>query len=177
MIMSKQLLFCVETSSKAETDIVYIRETISNYYDLGNNIRIRFICFEGKGNYKKKDILKKIAEQVKRYKAIGTSHVIYCIDTDRYDTDPVQLRELDEIKHYCEQQGYDLIWFCRDVEDVFWGEQIHKDEKTRMAIKFRSSRQIRNVEDQKLRCEDYARHKSNILHVLDKHLYRKSLGG
>ena len=46
----------------------------------------------------------------------------------------------------------------------------HKDEKTRMAIKFRSSRQILNVEDQNLRGEDFARHKSNILQVLDKYL-------
>ena len=170
MIMSKQLLFCVETNSKAETDLVYIRETISNYYDLGNNIRMRFIFFEGKGNYRKKDILKKIADQTKQYKVIGPTHVIYCIDTDRYDADPAHMRELVEIKQYCEQQGYDLIWFCRDVEDVFWGTQIHKDEKTRMAIKFRSSRQILSVEEQKLRSEDYARHKSNILQVLDRYL-------
>ena len=170
MIMSKQILFCVETTSKAETDKVYISETISNFYDLGNNIRIRFICFEGKGNYKKKDVLKRISDQTKQYKAIGPTYVIYCIDTDRYDADPSHMRELDEIKRYCKQQGYDLIWFCRDVEDVFWGEQIHKDEKTKMASKFRSSRQILNIEDKKLRSENYARHKSNILQVLDKYL-------
>lgn len=169
--MSKQILFCVETNSKAETDLVYIRETISNFYDLGNNIRIRFIFFEGKGNYRKKDILRNIADQTKRYKAIGSTHVIYCIDTDRYDADPVHMRELDAIKQYCEQQGYDFIWFCRDVEDVFWGNQVHSDEKTKMAIKFRSSRQILKIEDKKLRCEDYARYKSNILLVLDKYLY------
>lgn len=168
--MSKQILFCVETNSKAETDLVYIRETISNYYDVGNNIRIRFIFFDGKGNYKKKDILKKISDQTRQYKAIGSTQVIYCIDTDRYDVDPAHMRELDEIKHYCEHQDYDLIWFCRDVEDVYWGKQIHKDEKTKMAAKFRSSRQILKVEDQKLRSEDYTRHKSNILQVLDKYL-------
>lgn len=170
MIMSKQILFCVETNSKSETDLVYIRETISNYYDLGNSIRIRFIFFEGKGNYKKKDILKKIADQTKQYKAIGPTHVIYCIDTDRYDADPAQMRELNEIKHYCEQQGYDLIWFCRDVEDVYWGKQIHKDEKTKAAAKFRSSKRIKSIADQNLRCEDYSRHRSNILQVLDRYL-------
>ena len=168
--MSKQILFCVETSSNAETDKVYIKETIYHYYSLENKTRIRFIFFEGKGNYKKKNILKQISDQVKQYSAIGSTHVIYCIDTDRYDADPAQVRELDEIKHYCEQQGYDLIWFCRDVEDVFWGEQIHKDDKTKMATKFRSSRQITHVDNQKLRCEDYTRHKSNILQILDKYL-------
>lgn len=170
MTMSKQLLFCVETNSKAETDKVYINETISDYYDIGNNIRIRFTFFEGKGNYKKKDVLKKITNQVRQHRSIGPTFVIYCIDTDRYDADPDHVRELNEIKQYCEQQGYDLIWFCRDVEDVFWGEQIHKDDKTSMASRFRSSRQIMNVEEQKLRGEEYTRHKSNILQVLDKHL-------
>ena len=170
MIMSKQLLLCVETSSKAETDKVYISETISNYYTLGNNTRIRYICFEGKGNYKKSNIQKKISDQIKQYRAIGSTYVIYCIDTDRYDADPAHVRELDDIKNYCEQQGYDLIWFCRDVEDVFWGKQIHKDEKIKMAIKFRSSGQITNVEEQMLRGDDYTRHKSNILQVLDKYL-------
>lgn len=75
--MSKQILFCVETNPKAETDKVYISETISNYYEIGNNIRIRFICFEGKGNYRKKNILKKIADQTRQYKAIGPTHLSY----------------------------------------------------------------------------------------------------
>ena len=75
MIMSKQLLFCVETNSKAETDKVYINETISNYYDLGNNTRIRFICFEGKGNYKKKDGYRRSVELSKQY---GLYRQHYC---------------------------------------------------------------------------------------------------
>lgn len=44
--------------------------------------------------------------------------VIYCIDTDSYEVDMNHAKELEELERYCDTNGYDLIWFCHDVEEV-----------------------------------------------------------
>lgn len=168
--MSIQLLFCVETRQTAETDKIYIDETIANFYHLGNSVRKRYIFFKGKGNYNKQKVVKRINEQIRQFKDLGPTYVIYCIDTDRYDANPDQARELGKIQNYCEHNRYDLVWFCRDVEDVYWGEQVHNDDKTRMAARFRSGMRIKNISSENLKKEQYSRHMSNILIVLDKYL-------
>ena len=134
----------------------------------------RYIYLNGKSNYNKPKVMKEIASAVSGYSYIGKTHVIYCIDTDRYDSDPGQQAELKEISQFCKDNGYDLIWFCRDVEDVFWGEQVPNADKTRRAAQFRSSRRIEEIEDSRLKCSIYIRHYSNILKVLDEYIEKKA---
>lgn len=171
--MSKQLLFCVETSQKAKTDQIYIEETINNYYCLGNDIRVRYIYLNGKSNYNKPGIVKTIESQIRQYSSNGPTTVFYCIDTDRYDSDSQQHRELAEIVDYCKDKDYELIWFCRDIEDVYWGEQISKDEKKKKAAQFRSGRKIREISEEMFMRSKYSRHYSNIIAILDKYMKRK----
>ena len=171
--MSIQLLFCVETNQKAKTDTIYINETIAHYYRLGTSVKKSFIYLGGKNNYNKPGIIKQINRQIRQYARNGKTQVIYCIDTDKYDSDPVQRKELDEIASYCRDRGYELIWFCRDVEDVFWGGQIVKDEKVKRAAQFRTSKRINSIPETTLRQGTYTRHYSNILDVLDKYIEKK----
>lgn len=166
--MSRQILFCVETSKQAKTDNIYISETLKRYYQIGSDIRIRFIYLNGKSNYNKNDIRMDIEAQTSQYAKNGETHVIYCIDTDRHDIDANQKKDLQDIEEYCAKNGYEFVWFSRDIEDVYWGEQIHKDEKVHKARRFRSSRQIEKVREQNLRASEIKRHKSNVLIVLDE---------
>ncbi len=170
--MGKQILFCVETTRNAKTDSVYIDETIKRFYKITNGIRKRYIYLGGKNNYNKTSIRKDIEKQTKQYKPNGGTTVIYCIDTDKHDSDPEQKRELEKIILFCQDMGYEFVWFCRDVEDVYWGEQIPKDEKTRKAAQFRSGNRINDIPEASLCRKEYVRHYSNILEVLDKHLNR-----
>lgn len=171
--MGKQLLFCVETSQKAATDTVYIEETIEHFFRIGNDVRKRYIYLSGKSNYNKASIHKKIETQKKQYSAIGPTVVIYFLDTDKYDSDPRQMQELKEIHKYCQENNYELVWFCRDIEDVFWDEQIPNDNKTAKAAQFRSSKRINNLNEARLKKTEYGRHYSNVLKVLEKHLEPK----
>ena len=168
--MGKQLLFCVETNQKTRTDQIYIGETIKHYYRLGNDISVQYIYLNGKGNYNKPGIVKSIAGYIRQYTPNGPTIVLYCIDTDRCDIDPQQQKKLMEIVEYCKEKGYEFIWFCRDIEDVYWGEQIPNDKKKKKAAQFRSRNHIQDITESTLRKQRYSRHYSNILDVLDKHL-------
>ena len=101
------------------------------------------------------------------------TRVIYCIDTDAYETNYEQKKELDDIKSFCEKNGYDLIWFCLDVEEVFLGKQVESSHKVKEAGAFRSSRGIERVREEKLTVKEIRNKCSNFLRVLDRYLERK----
>ena len=143
--MRKQVLFCIETKKKAKTDKVYIDETIDRFYHLGSDIRKRFIYLDGKGNYNKPKVENEITLQIRKFGPENPTVVIYCIDTDKHDSNPVQANELDAVIKYCEMKGYEFVWFCRDVKES------------------------------NLRNNRIARHNSNIMTILDKHLEKKQI--
>ena len=166
-MMYKQIIFCMETNKHAATDLVYIGETINRFYNVGNNIHLEKEFLNGKGNYNAKNILKSIAKKTKEYE-IGDTHVVYCIDVDDFESNPNHIREFEEIQLFCKQKGYQLVWFCHDVEDVYLGRRILKAEKTKAAESFRSKNKIASVNEASLRSKNnHTVHSSNILSVLD----------
>lgn len=112
--MAIQLIFCVETNKRADTDSIYISETINHLYLVNSKTKISKVYLNTKTRYKAKDVMKEIAGKTKAF-TIGETKVIYCIDTDEYEKDAEHKRELDEIRRFCKEGGYDLIWFCHDV--------------------------------------------------------------
>lgn len=104
-----------------------------------------------KTRYKAKDVMKEIAGKTKAF-TIGETKVIYCIDTDEYEKDAEHKRELDEIRRFCKEGGYDLIWFCHDVEDVYLGRRIPDSAKVQEASAFRRKRKIEEMDFRKLAC-------------------------
>lgn len=173
--MGLQLIFCVETNKQADTDWVYIDETLKEYYQLPNQVKRSKINMETKSKYNSRKVLGEIEKQTKWYKnhAHGETKVIYCIDTDAYESNYEHKKELDEIKNFCETHNYDLIWFCHDVEEVFIGKQVENSQKKKEAGAFRSNGGIKSVREEKLSATDIKSKCSNVLRILDKHLERK----
>ena len=81
---------------------------------------------------------------------------------------------LEEIKAFCEQQDYDLVLFNKDVEDVYWGQQVKNTEKVKRASQFRENNMIANIRIESLSSNTFSRHQSNILSVFDKYWKRKA---
>ena len=123
---------------------------------------------KGKGNYKK--VGKRISALQKIYKNIGESYVIYCFDTDKYNVDSEANRILCEEKKYCVDNGYDFIWFCHDIEEVFLGKSVAKSEKTEKAKQYITRHKIKDLRRAKLKSNVMARGKSNLLLILEKYL-------
>lgn len=82
--MAVQLIFCVATNKKADTDSIYISELVNYFYVLNNQIKISKVY-------------------------MGTN----------------------KISQFCKENGYDLVWFCHDVEEVFWTTKFQIRRKYR----------------------------------------------
>jgi DhnA family fructose-bisphosphate aldolase class Ia len=170
--MAVQMILCVETNKSADTDYVYIYDTINRWYKIDNKAKLSKINMNTKSRYNSKDVVKKIAQMKKSF-VLGETWVVYFIDTDHYERNAEQARELNEISNYCKDNGYDLVWFCHDVEEVFWGHKISDSEKVQEASAFRRKKKIEEIQIDKLLSNEMRVRTSNILNVLDKYLKRK----
>lgn len=170
--MAIQMILCVETKKSADTDSIYILDTINRWYKVDNKVKISKINMNSKSRYNSKDVVREVTKKKKEF-VLGDTHVIYFIDTDRYDRNPEHERELKEISRYCEDNGFDLVWFCHDVEEVFLGHKVSDSQKVQEATKFRSKKKIEEVQIEKLTCNTKRAFVSNIINILDKYLDRK----
>lgn len=170
--MAIQMILCVETKKSADTDSIYILDTISRWYKIDNKIKISKINMNTKSRYNSKDVMREIAQKKRAY-THGETRVIYFIDTDQYEKNPDHARELDEISRYCKDNEYDLVWFCHDVEEVFLGHKVSDSQKVQEATAFRRKKKIEEMQIEKLMCNTKRAYVSNILNILDKYLERK----
>ncbi len=171
--MAMQMILCVETNKRADTDSIYILETIRHWYELPNQIKISKVYMNTKSRYNSKDVIKEIRQKSKTF-TFGETRVIYCIDTDQYEKNMEHLKELQTIRQYCEDNHYDLIWFCHDIEEVFLGQKILDSQKVKEAANFRKKKTIEKCHWEHLSCHEMRAYSSNILSILDKYLIRKN---
>ena len=61
--MAIQLILCVETNKKADTDSKYIFETIKYYYNIDNSVKLSKIYMGTKTKYNSKEVLKEIKQK------------------------------------------------------------------------------------------------------------------
>lgn len=100
--MAIQMILCMETNKKADTDSIYISEVINHWYAINNQIKISKIYMGTKSKYKSKDVIRDIAKKSKDF-IIGETRVIYCIDTDQYEINIDHEKEMNEIIQYCQR--------------------------------------------------------------------------
>ena len=165
----KAVIFCVETNKHANTDWIYIKETLRRFYKT-DNVKIDRIYMGTKNKYKSRSVIDEINSWKKVYK--DDLVVIYCIDTDRYESNATQNKELEEVSRYCNSKGYEFVWFCHDVEEVYWGNSVNNTDKRNESIRFYKSKHIEIIDSDKLRKGIMKSGYSNILIVLDEYLDR-----
>lgn len=64
--MAIQMIFCVETSKSADTDSIYILDTINRWYKVDNKLKISKINMNTKSRYNSKDVVREIAQKNER---------------------------------------------------------------------------------------------------------------
>ena len=177
--MGLQLIFVLETDKKCKSDWIYIKDTIERFYsyDIAHT-RFSQVYMDGKGNYdrsKTKDEIESYVSQYtnKKKPNANRSIVIYCFDCDDYDSKPEDLLFFNTAKQYCEKQGYEFVWFCKDIERVYLGKKVSNSQKGKEAVTFRTKKLIKLVDEEKLKCDGLRANTSNIRCVLDKYLERK----
>lgn len=169
----KQLILCVETNKKAATDPMYIDVVIKYLYNINSGIKLQYKYFDGKGKYRNKKLLEEIKRDQKTLPAGSSSDVVYFIDTDKYDSDADDQRLNDEIQEFCRIRGYKLVWFCRDVEEVFLHKTVMDSKKKEEATKFKLGNNLGKASISTLSARSMSRQKSNMLLVMNQLLERK----
>lgn len=168
----KLLVLCVETNEEADTDPKYIDKTIRQFYVVNNDVSIKYIRMNGKGNYNKRSIIKQINEKLSG--DFDETCVAYCIDIDNLaDSDVLEVNK--NIREYCDKRNYKYIWFCRDIEEVYLHKRIAKSEKKRESIKFSHLSDLGKATEASLSSNSETPFKSNLLCVLDSFLVRKPI--
>lgn len=166
---NKLIVICVECNKQSETDKIYISETIKKYYNVGNEVAIRYCKMGTKTKYNK--IQAKIKEATKN---APNYTIILCVDTDDIfaSSETVSLNE--KITEYCQAQGYELVWFCKDIEEVFLHEIVSDTDKPKKAELFKTNPRTCKATESSLSVQTPDnRKKSNLLRVLDKYLNRR----
>lgn len=168
----KLVIICVETNERANTDPCYIDKVIRNYYRIDNNIKLSYKYLNSKTKYQSKALLKEIFEDCKAV-GVENSYVVYCIDTDNYNSNYEDKTKFNEIAEFCFQKNFSLVWFCKDIEDVFLHKKISDHEKKKIAIQFSKSKHTGLATENDLRATSVSNRKSNILTIFDSILIRK----
>ena len=175
--MGLQLIFVVETNSKSKSDWIYIKDTVERFYQYDQyHVKFTPVYMDGKGKYqgKKKEVNRLISQYSSTSKT-NQSKVIYCFDCDDYDVKREDSEFLKEAEKYCNTNGYDFIWFCKDIECVYLGKKIERHDKQRQAANFKAKKQINKIDPKKLQYKAYQKNTSNILNILDQHLERREI--
>ncbi len=173
--MGLQLIFVVETNKKCKSDWIYIKDTIDRFYQY-DQVQVKFspVYMDGKGKYKNKE--KEISNLISQYVAgnkTNQSKVIYCFDCDDYDSKPEDAEFLANAKRYCDEKGYDFIWFCKDIERVYLGKKVNDSQKKKESATFKAKKLIDLVDKSKLAANNYRANTSNIMNIIGKYLSHK----
>jgi hypothetical protein len=168
-----QLLFLVETTPQCQSDYLYLRAFIQSRYRLFDPTpKLTPIYLRGKSHYQDKES----EIQRRRNEYPGQSEVILCLDTDEgKESEKLNAR----IGEYCRQKGYYLVWFHRDVEEVFLDRRVLSKEaalKKKAAEQFGRKNAMDALDQRHFEKEIPLQEKgtSNLALVLDALLPRKS---
>ncbi len=175
--MGLQLIICVETNKKCNSDYIYIKSSIEQFYSVNQgNIKLSPVYLDGKGNYSSKKTLKNIDTLSKQYRVSSEDNksvVLCCFDCDEYDSRPEDMVFLDGVKSFCDEKGFKFVWFCKDIEQVYLGKSVPDNSKKNEANTFLKKKMIKDLSMEKFKAAKYQNGKSNLCIILDEYLITK----
>ena len=177
-----QIIFVIETSNDDKSDSLYLRAILDYYFLYENDIydgevATQTICLNGKQHYNDKKIVNRIVNQTKMFASqnpSSTTKVIYILDIDSTAKAFKQGSFFYNVIEFCNSNGFELVWYCKNAENVFLGQEADKIEnKTEAAISFVRNDNIRKIKKINLSKIDIEYKCSNILNIIGKYLKQK----
>lgn len=177
-----QLIFVVETSSDDKTDNIYLRTVLDYFFtsiskEYGCKTNIKTIFLNGKQHYKDKKILNNIANQTRMFASYNEGAItktIYIMDTDSTNKIYEVGSYFHNVQKFCSDHGFELVWFCKNAENVFLGKEVDQiDNKTEAAKSFAKNDGIKKLDINNLSKSSIEYKCSNILVVIGKYLKEK----
>lgn len=164
-----------ETSEDDKSDTIYINEVIKKYFDC-NSVNLKFVHLNGKQNYNKKKILSQINNFTKMFRKFtgGETVTVYFIDTDTTNKTFKPGSFFHNLNEFVKENGFELVWFCKNSENVFLNvEPDSLDNKTEAAKDFSARNKIDKIDRDNLSKQIIELNCSNVLIVLSKYLKNK----
>lgn len=177
-----QLIFLVETSEDDKADNIYIRSVIDKYFLFLNDkydgeVNILTYCLKGKQHYNDKKTIDYINNKTRMFASYNEGAVtaaIYFMDTDSVETEYKKGSFFSNVQEFCKEHGFELVWFCKNVENVFLNKEVDQvDNKTESAKEFAINNKIRSIKQANLSKNMIEYGCSNIILVLGKYLKNK----
>ena len=140
--MSVQIIFCVEANSQSKSDYIYIKSLLQYRYSFGGNQpKYKPVFMNSKSRYNQQE---KIIQRLKKmHERTGPTRVVMCVDEDNGIPDSFAMNPA--ISAYCRKMDFDLVWFRKDIEDVFIHKEVASKEQGKTAASFASNKGIGNV--------------------------------
>lgn len=167
-----QIILCYEARASSDSDYNYIKSCIDYLYpNAFRKYKMTKFPLSTKAAYKSRKVKKEIDGFCSFYNGNNpgeTTYVIYCLDADIDKTGSAAINP--DIVSYCKQNGYQLVWFNSDVEDVFLGHTVDDKTKVRESVNFVKQNKIEKVNQVSLCCSTplTRRHFSNLKLVFDQ---------
>ena len=175
--MGTQLIFCLETNEQTKSDYIYIRSTMDHFFKMNQtNIKISPVYMNGKYNYNSLKVKKKIEELTKQYSVTSNANrsvVILCVDCDDYDIKNEDKLFLKNVEIFCRDNEYRLVWFCKDIEQVFLHDRVRDNEKKKRSEDFRRKGMIEKIDIKSLEASVFQMYRSNLGNVLAEFMESK----
>lgn len=172
------VIFVLETNDDGKTDSIYLSTVLNKYFLLKNiqydDVNTQTLYMEGKKNYNKPKLRNRIKNLISMYKSYGNpTVVIYFFDTDSIEKEYKPGSFFHNVQTYCKENGYELVWFCKNAENVFLDKEPETlNDKLGAAKEFDRSGGINKIDEYKLSKSVIGYGYSNILLVLGKYLKR-----
>ena len=80
----------------------------------------------------------------------------------------------DNIQTFCVDNSYELVFFLKNIENVFWHKDVISREKRSYSLRFVRENQLKNIQVSDLSQRNPKLFCSNILLILDKYLSRNN---
>ena len=166
-----QIVIVVEGKRSSDIDYQYIRSFVKTIYSKQDR-RVKLNCIRLNSKTRLEANQKKIEEKRKSYAFMNKGEkqfVVCCLDTDAGKTgDPEQNKRCEE---FCRKNDYRLVWFHRDIEEVFLGKRVRDNQKTKEAKNFVSQGKVKALNLQffskvEILSNNYGR--TNLKAVLDE---------
>ena len=119
------LILVVETNDEQGSDRLYIEDYIKHFYNIAG-IKLKFIPMCGKGNYRSTKVQNKINKFINEYKKIN-----------------------EKISVFTKEMDYNLVYFNKNIENVFLKRDVESNQKQKEAVRFVSRKHILKFDNSK----------------------------
>lgn len=124
---------CFESDPQSKTDNMYVKTVLEQHYPRFNQIKFSPIYMGSKHAYKSPKTLREISKTRHQVSSKDTVHVVYFLDKDQHLTNSEDAEFVRQAEIFAKQNGYHIVWFVKQIEDVFLTSPVKSSEKVATA--------------------------------------------